>query len=188
MTYADVIRMAADVGADGIDFTVYWLPDTSDQTLFPLKKLAYQLSVAVYTIGISANMAQPTPELRAEEIEKVRKWLGVAEKLGASHVRVFGGAVPKGATEVQAVGWAVETLVQCADEAAKKGITLGVEDDGGITTNANRTVEIIGKSTHNGSASTSIPAIFQTMRIRRSKCARRMPPTCISSRRCASRT
>jgi sugar phosphate isomerase/epimerase len=70
----------------------------------------------------------------------------VAEKVGASHVRVFGGAVPKGANEVQAVGWAVDTLTRCADEAAKKGITLGVEDDGGITTNADRTVEIVKKA------------------------------------------
>jgi L-ribulose-5-phosphate 3-epimerase len=146
MTYADLIHVAADVGADGIDLTVYWLPDTSDQTLYPLKRLAYRSSVAIYTIGINARMAQPTPELRAAEIEKVRNWLGVAEKLGASHVRVFGGAVPKGASEAQAVGWAVETLTRCAGEAAKKGITLGVEDDGGITTNADRTVEIVRKA------------------------------------------
>ncbi len=146
MTYADLIRMAADLGADGIDFTAYWLPDTSDQTLFALKRQAYRSSVAIYTIGISANMAQPTPELRAAEIEKVRKWLGVAEKLGASHMRVFGGDIPEGASEEQAAGWAVETLIRCADEAGKKGITLGVEDDGGITTNANRTVEIVSKA------------------------------------------
>jgi sugar phosphate isomerase/epimerase len=110
MTYADLIRMAADVGADGIDLTVYWLPDTSDQTLFPLKRQAYRSSVAIYTIGIDAHLAQPTPELRTGEIEKVRKWLGVAEKLGASHVRVFGGHIPNGASQDQAVGWAVETL------------------------------------------------------------------------------
>src|SRR5450755_3239555 len=146
MTYADLIHVAADVGADGIDLTVYWLPDTSDQTLYPLKRLAYRSSVAIYTIGINATMAQPTPELRAAEIEKVRNWLVVAEKLGASHVRVFGGAVPKGASEAQAVGWAVETLTRCAGEAAKKGITLGVEDDGGITTNADRTVELVKKA------------------------------------------
>jgi sugar phosphate isomerase/epimerase len=146
MTYADLIRMAADVGADGIDLTVYWLPDTSDQTLFPLKRQAYRSSVAIYTIGIDAHLAQPTPELRTGEIEKVRKWLGVAEKLGASHVRVFGGHIPNGASQDQAVGWAVETLVRCADEAAKKGITLGLEDDGGITTNADRTVEIVTKA------------------------------------------
>ena len=33
MTYADVIRMAADTGADGVDLTSYWLPDTEDATL-----------------------------------------------------------------------------------------------------------------------------------------------------------
>jgi sugar phosphate isomerase/epimerase len=146
MTYADVIRMAADVGADGVDFTVYWLPDTRDQTLYPFKRLAYRSSVAIYTIGINARMTQPTTELRAAEIGKVQKWLEVAEKLGASHVRVFGGDVPKGASQEQAVGWAVETLKRCAEESAKRGITLGVEDDGGITTNADRTVELVTKA------------------------------------------
>ena len=61
-------------------------------------------------------------------------------------MRIFGGAVPKGATEDQAVAWAVETLKRCAAEAGQKGITLGVEDDGGITTNADRTIEIVKKT------------------------------------------
>jgi sugar phosphate isomerase/epimerase len=146
MTYADLIRMAADLGADGVDLTAYWLKDTSDQTLFPLKKLAYKSAVSIYTIGIGARMAQPTAELQAAEVDTVRKWIDVAQRLGAGHVRVFGGDVPKGATEEQAVVWAVETLKRCADEAGKKGITIGVEDDGGLTTNADRTVEIVQKA------------------------------------------
>ena len=91
-------------------------------------------------------MAPPTPEQQAAEVETVRKWLDVAERLGASHMRIFGGAVPKGATEDQVVAWAVETLKRAAEQAGKKGITLGVEDDGGITTNADRTVEIVKKA------------------------------------------
>ena len=146
LTYADLIRMTADLGADGVDLTTYWLPDTNDETLFALKKLAYRSGVSLYTIGIRARMAQPTSALQAAEVETVRKWLDVAERLGASHMRVFGGAIPKGATEDQAVEWAVETLCLCAEEAGKKGITLGVEDDGGITTNADRTVEIVKKA------------------------------------------
>lgn len=145
MTYADLIRMAADLGADGVDLTAYWLKDTSDQALFALKKLAYRSGIALYNVGIGASMAQPTPELQAREVETVRKWLDAAERLGASHMRVFGGNVPKGATEEQAVPWAVETLKRCAEAAGKKGITLGIEDDGGLTTNADRTVEIVKK-------------------------------------------
>ena len=38
------------------------------------------------------------------------------------------------------------SLKRCAEEAGKKGITLGVEDDGGITTTAERTVEIVTKA------------------------------------------
>jgi sugar phosphate isomerase/epimerase len=145
-TYADLIRMGADLGVDGIDLTTYWLPDTKDETLFALRKLAYRSGISIYTIGVRARMAQPTAELQATEVELVRKWLDVAQKLGASHMRIFGGAVPKGATEDQAVAWAVETLKRCAAEAGGKGITLGVEDDGGITTNADRTVEIVTKA------------------------------------------
>lgn len=146
MSYLDLIRMASDLGAQGVDLTTYWLPDTNDDTLFALKKAAYRSGVSIYTIGIRARMAQPTSELQTSEVETVRKWLDTAERLGASHIRIFGGAVPKGASEDQAVGWAVETLGRCAVEAAKKGIMLGVEDDGGITTNADRTVEIVRKA------------------------------------------
>jgi sugar phosphate isomerase/epimerase len=146
MSYADVIRMAADLRADGVDLTTYWLPDTTDQTLFPLKRLAYRSGIAIYTIGIRAKMAQPTAELQTAETQKVGKWVEVAEKLGAGHIRIFGGAVPKQATEDQAVAWAVETSKRCAEVAGSKGITLGLEDDGGITTNADRTVEIVQKT------------------------------------------
>jgi sugar phosphate isomerase/epimerase len=145
-TYADLVRMAADLGADGIDLTTYWLADTTDATLFALKQVAYRSSISLYTIGVRVRLAQPTPELQAAEVETARKWLDVAQRLGSAHMRIFGGAVPKGATEEQAVAWAVETLKRAADEAAKKGVILGVEDDGGITTNADRTVEIVRKA------------------------------------------
>src|SRR5438477_12889026 len=65
MTYADVIRMAADTGADGVDLTTYWFADTKDETLFALKKLAYRSGVAIYNLGIRARLAQPTAELQA---------------------------------------------------------------------------------------------------------------------------
>ena len=107
---------------------------------------AFRSGVSIYNIGVRVRLAQPTAELQAAEVETTRKWLDVAQKLGASGMRIFGGAVPKGATEDQAVAWAVETLKRAAEEAGKKGITLGIEDDGGITTNADRTIEIVKKA------------------------------------------
>lgn len=146
MSYADIIRMAAETGADGVDLTTYWLPDTADETLLGLRRLAFRSGIAIYNIGVRIRLAQPTPELQAAELESVRKWLDVADRLGASGMRVFGGAVPKGATEEQAIAWAAETLKRAAGEAGKRGVTLGVEDDGGITTNAGPTVAIVRKA------------------------------------------
>src|SRR5512133_746455 len=58
MTYADIIRMAADTGADGVDLTAYWLADTSDKTLFELRKQAYRAAISLYTIGVRVRLAQ----------------------------------------------------------------------------------------------------------------------------------
>jgi sugar phosphate isomerase/epimerase len=70
----------------------------------------------------------------------------VVEKLGATHIRVFGGPLPKDATEPQAISWAVEVLKRCADYAGSRGMILGVEDDGGLTTTAEQTVEIVSRA------------------------------------------
>jgi L-ribulose-5-phosphate 3-epimerase len=76
----------------------------------------------------------------------LRKWLDVAQKVGATHVRVFGGAKPEGATLDQAIGFAAETLKRGAEDAGARGLILGVEDDGGITDYAKETIEIVKRA------------------------------------------
>jgi L-ribulose-5-phosphate 3-epimerase len=143
LDYETLIRMVSEYGLDGLDTTVYWFPDTSDQYLATLRRTAYKNAVSLYSIAVRIRLAQPTPELQAAEFENFRKWVDVAEKLGATHIRVFGGAIPKGATEAQAIAWAVEVLKRCAEYSGSKGILIGVEDDGGLTTTAEPTVQIV---------------------------------------------
>src|SRR5437762_2504026 len=85
---------------------------------------------------VLAALAAPTQEMQAAEVQNMRKWVEVAERLGAGHVRVFGGNVPKGATEQQAIAWAAEVLKRGAEYAGSKGILLGVENDYGLTVEA----------------------------------------------------
>jgi L-ribulose-5-phosphate 3-epimerase len=143
MSYETLIRLVSDLGLDGLDTTVYWFTDTSDQYLATLRRTAYKNAVNLYSIAVRIRLAQPTPELQLAEFESLKKWVDVAEKVGATHIRVFGGAIPKGATEAQAIGWAVEVLKRCAEYSGSKGIFIGVEDDGGLTTTAEPTVQIV---------------------------------------------
>jgi len=145
MTYDDLVKLCVDYDLDGIDMTVYWFPDTSDAFLLPLKRLAYRNAVEIYSIAVRTEMTQPTPELQQKELAELKKWVDVAEKLGAGHIRVFGGKVPKGSTEDQAAGWVAEVLKRGAEYAGTKGIILGLENHGGITEKADTIVGIVKK-------------------------------------------
>jgi sugar phosphate isomerase/epimerase len=143
MTYEALIGYVADLGLEGLDTTVYWFPDTSDQFLASLRRAAYKNAVSLYSIAARVNLCQPTPELRSAEVENAKKWVDVAQRIGAAHVRVFGGAIPRGATQEQAIPWAVEVLKRAAEYAGSKGVILGVEDDGGLSATAEPTVGIV---------------------------------------------
>src|SRR5215470_13647715 len=171
MSYEDLIRRIADWGLDGLDCTVYWFADTSPEYLPSLRKAAFKNGVQIYNAGVRVQLSQPSPELRLAEFENIRKWVDVADRLGASHVRVFGGNVPKGATEQQAIAWASEVLKRGADYAGSKGITLGVENDYGLTLEAGPTIEIVkqaaspwaGINADSGNLRTNGYANFATM-------------------------
>jgi sugar phosphate isomerase/epimerase len=143
MTYLDLVRLAVETGIDGLDLTVYWFPGTGNDFLLPLKRLAFRSAVDLYSISVRTEMTQAAPEAQAKEVAEVKQWVDVAERLGAGHIRVFGGRVPKGATEDQAAGWAIEVLKRSAEHAASKGITLGLENHGGVTEKAATVIQII---------------------------------------------
>jgi sugar phosphate isomerase/epimerase len=143
MTYEDVIRYAAEHKLDGVDLTVYWFPSTEDKFLYGLKQLAYKLGVEIYSISIRTDMCKrPGPEAD-KEIAEVRKWVDAAAKLGAGHIRVFGGRVPKESNEAEAAGWVVQVLGKAAEYAGSKGVILGLENHGGITDRADTIVDIV---------------------------------------------
>jgi sugar phosphate isomerase/epimerase len=146
MKYEDLINVAVDTGTDGIDMTVYWLPGTDADYLRSLRRLAYKNRVEIYSIGTRVQLAQPTPDLQQKQLAELRKWIEVAQHVGATHIRVFGGQKPEGATLEQAVGFAAETFKRGADLAGPAGVLLGIEDDGGITDFAKETIEIVRRA------------------------------------------
>jgi sugar phosphate isomerase/epimerase len=143
MTYEALIRYVSELGLDGLDTTVYWFPDTSDQFLATLRRTAYKNAVSLYSIATRVRLCQPTPELQRAEVESAKQWIDVAVKVGATHVRVFGGKIPKDASEQQAIAWAVEVAKRAGEYAGTRGVVLGIEDDGGLTTTAEPTVAIV---------------------------------------------
>ncbi|MDA1316038.1 MAG: sugar phosphate isomerase/epimerase [Acidobacteria bacterium] len=144
MSYADLVDVAVEHDIDGLDVTVYWLPKTGlDEFLLSLRRKAYLAAVEIPAIAIRSNLCKSDEREQQVEVAWLSYWVDVANKLGASHIRVFGGTVPKGATDDQAAGWVVEILKRAAEYAGKKGVILGLENHGGITLRAERVVAMV---------------------------------------------
>jgi hypothetical protein len=94
-------------------------------------------------IAIRTEMSQAGGTIRAEETHKIQQWADSAELLGAPHVRVFAGNLPGGASEKPGIEWVIEAMKPACDYAARRGITLGIENHGGMTARASTTVEIL---------------------------------------------
>jgi sugar phosphate isomerase/epimerase len=143
MTMEDFILKAVDLGIDGVDVTTYWLKSTEPAYLHSLRHLAFKHGIPFSGAAIRTEMCQSDPAKRAEQITDIKKWVDAAELLGVSHLRVFGGKIPDGATDAQGVEWTAETMKQACDYSAQKGITLGIESHGGITFKAPNIIAIL---------------------------------------------
>ena len=143
MTMEDFFLRAVDLGLVGVDVTTYWLKSTEPDYLHGLRRFAYRHGLPFSGAAIRTEMCQSDPAKREAELGNIRKWVDAAELLGASHVRVFGGKVPDGATDAQGVEWAAETMKPACDYAAQKGIILGIESHHGITSKAANIIAIL---------------------------------------------
>ncbi|MEJ7608479.1 MAG: TIM barrel protein [Bryobacteraceae bacterium] len=124
MKYEDLIPLAVETNADGLDLTVYWFPNTDDSFLLPLRELAYRNAVELYSISVRSDLCKPPGPARDKEAAELRRWVDVAAKLGASHIRVFGGTVPKGSTIDECAAWVVEMLRSASSYSGSKGSFL----------------------------------------------------------------
>jgi sugar phosphate isomerase/epimerase len=106
-------------------------------------RLPNSTTLKIKIITYTTHIRTPTAEEREKEYTQLKGWVDVAQRLGAGHIRVFGGTVPKSSTEEEAAGWVVEILKKSADYAGSKGVILGLENHGGITERAERIIDIV---------------------------------------------
>lgn len=143
MTMEAFILKAVELEIDGVDITTYWLKSTEPAYLAGLRHLAFKNRVCFSGAAIGSDLCQADPTQRSSELEKIKKWVDATELLGASHLRVFGGRIPAAASEEQGIQWVVETMKPACEYAARKGVTLGIENHGGITAKASAILEIL---------------------------------------------
>ncbi len=144
MDLFDYVNLAADMGLDAVEPTSYYFPpNVTTEYLHKLKQHAFVLGLDISGTAIGNNFCLPPGAKRDEQLENTRRWIDRAAELDAPVIRIFAGNVPGGATEEQAAAWAVEGIQASLPHAAEKGVTLALENHGGITATPRQILKLV---------------------------------------------
>ncbi len=142
----DMVRFVdycADHGCDGAELTSYYFPTPlSAEYLSGVRRRAHLRGVTVSGTAVGNDFCHPPGAKRDAEQRLVRDWIAHASVLGAPHIRVFAGDA-RGRNPAEAKRLCIEALKDAAVEAGKQGILLGVENHGGIVSEASDLLEIV---------------------------------------------
>ena len=83
--------------------------------------------------SVGNNFCVPPGPARDKQMALVRTWIDRAAELDAPVIRIFAGTVPRGESEEVAAARAIEGIRASLPYAIEKGVTLALENHGGIT-------------------------------------------------------
>jgi sugar phosphate isomerase/epimerase len=147
-TLDEVMDFCAREGFDAIDITGYYMPGypevPSDEYIFHLKNKAHRLGLGISGTGIRNEFADPDPAKRKAEIVFVKKWIDVAEKLGAPVIRIFSGkTLPAGYARKEVETWIVQAIQECTVYARSKGVILAMQNHNDFIKTAEQAISIL---------------------------------------------
>jgi sugar phosphate isomerase/epimerase len=144
MTLHDFIEKAAAWEVDAVELTSYYFPaEITPAYVMGLKRHCHLLGLEVSTTPIRNTFTVPAGPERAKDVAHVKRWLQIASDLGSPAIRIFAGEAPKGMDEAQARRHCVEAIAECADEAARQGVFLALENHGGVVAKPEGLLEIV---------------------------------------------
>jgi sugar phosphate isomerase/epimerase len=139
------VEACAAAGFDGVELTAYYFPDPiTDEYLHHIKRKCYLLGLDISGTGHRNDFCRPPGPERDRDIAHVKAWIDYAAIMGAPYCRIFAGGVPKDATYEQALAWCIECIEQVSEYGGKRGVMVGLETHGGLTSTAEQTLRIVG--------------------------------------------
>jgi sugar phosphate isomerase/epimerase len=148
MTLEEFIEFAAGTPANAVELTSYYFPESTPAYLDKIKALCESKKLAVSGSAVGNDFCIADDGKRVEQVRLVRDWIGHTARLGGKTLRIFAGKVPTGDTEAASLKRCIAAIREVADDAAKAGVKLGVENHGGITATPEQLLAIVNGVDH----------------------------------------
>ncbi len=148
MTFDDMMEYAADIGLNAVDLTGYYFdtyPGTpEDAELFRLKRKALSLGLNISWTGVRNDFSNPDVEARKQDIQLIKEWLEVSQKLGAAIMRIFSGRGDySGYTKEEVKSWMAKDLKTCATLAQEFGVIAGLQHHNDFLFKADEVIDML---------------------------------------------
>lgn len=160
-TIENCIERAARMGFDGVEILKVQMSSEDNSYLQKLKRLALHAGQPLMGLSTHQGFVSPEREVRDQNIERTRKQIDMAHKLGIPTIRINTGRwgtirsfddlmankgiepVLEGYTEEEGFGWVTDSLEQLLPMAEEYGVVLGLENHWGLGRTAEGVMRIV---------------------------------------------
>lgn len=126
----------------GAELTSYFFPPDADEAYFlKIKRHAFLQGVPIVGTAIGNNFTLEKGPGLEKQIEQANTWIDNAAIMGAPHIRFFAGTRKQLESSPEKMKNAIASLQTCTEYAAKKGIFVGVENHGDLS--SDQVIEIV---------------------------------------------
>lgn len=144
LTLADFIDDCARFKLDAVEPTSYYFPSPlTPEYLRQIKQQCFRLGLDISGTAVGNDFCHPAGAERDKQIASVKQWIDNAEILGAPVIRIFSGNAKRGQSTEEAHRLAVSGMEECCEYAGKHGITLALENHGGLTETADGLLALV---------------------------------------------
>lgn len=148
MTLDDLLEFCADHGIAAVDITGYYFSGypkvPSDNTIYQVKRKALALGIEICGTGVRNDFTYADAGKRRENVQLVKDWIPVSQKLGGQTLRIFAGTQsPAGYTRNQTLEWMLDDILECVDHGKAHGVVVALQNHDDFIKTADQTIEIL---------------------------------------------
>lgn len=133
-----------ELGLAGVELTSYYFPDDVDNAyLSRLRLHCHRRGITISGGAIANDFCQKDSTKLQADIAHTKRWIDRYAILGAPVIRIFAGGQPEGEAWPTTRKRCVDAIEEVARYAAQRGIYLGLENHGGVTSTAKQMLEIV---------------------------------------------
>jgi len=128
MGVAEWLDFAAELGLDGVECGPLLVQPLGPATPAEFRRLADARGLAISNFTGYSDFAHPGLDMREREVAAAVRGLQIARELDAPSVRVLTGQQRPEVGEAQGISWVADGIRRVAEEAARLGLRVNVEN------------------------------------------------------------